>query len=179
MWVEVKLSAYSAILVGYVHRNPAVTYAWYDDFVEMMDTVNESNSIIVLLGDFKIGLLKSQPAWESTISLFGLHQHITLCNKNNSISSYSFHKSLYHASNCLAYLNSAGIIIIIIIPLTARVVGAPQMILQLVFSIFPCRLGLAELQACPFPDVFFPPLPLSALSSSPFHCALQDGFGQT
>ena len=23
------------------------------------------------------------------------------------------------------------------------------------------------------------PLPLSALSSSPFHCALQDGFGQT
>ena len=39
-------------------------------------------------------------------------------------------------------------------------------------------LGLAELQACPFPDVVFLPLPLSALSSSPFHCALQDGFGQ-
>ena len=67
-------------------------------------------------------------------------------------------------------------------PLTARVVGAPQMILQPVFSIFPvlhCPLGLDELQACPFPDVVFPPLPLSALSSSPFHCALQDGFGQT
>ena len=32
-------------------------------------------------------------------------------------------------------------------------------------------------QACPFPDVVFPPLPLSALSSSPFHCALQDGVG--
>ena len=42
-----------------------------------------------------------------------------------------------------------------------------------------CPLGLAELQACPFPDVVFPPLPLSALSSSPFHYALQDGFGQT
>ena len=27
MWVEVKLSASSAILVGYVYRNPAVTYA--------------------------------------------------------------------------------------------------------------------------------------------------------
>ena len=43
---------------------------------------------------------------------------------------------------------------------------APQMILQLVFLIFPvlhCPLGLAELQACPFPDVVFPPLPLSAL----------------
>ena len=63
------------------------------------------------------------------------------------------------------------IIIIIINPLTARVVGAPQMILQPVFSIFTvlhCPLGLAELQACPFPDVVFPPLPLSALSTSPF-----------
>ena len=41
-----------------------------------------------------------------------------------------------------------------------------------------CPLGLGELQSCPFPDVF-PPLPRSALSSSPFNCALQDGFGQT
>ena len=71
-------------------------------------------------------------------------------------------------------------VIIIINPLTARVVGAPQMILQPVFSIFPCSpLPSAELQACPFPDVVFPPLLLSALSFSPFHCALQDGFGQT
>ena len=75
------------------------------------------------------------------------------------------------------------IIIIIINPLTARVVGAPQMIFCNQFSpFFPvlhCPFGLAELQACPFPGVVFPPLPLSALSSSPFHCALQDGFGQT
>ena len=75
------------------------------------------------------------------------------------------------------------IIIIIINPLTARVVGASQMILQpLLFSFFPvphCPLGLAELQACPFPHVVFSPLPLSLLFSSPFHCALQDGFGQT
>ena len=69
------------------------------------------------------------------------------------------------------------IIIIIINPLTDRVVGALQMILQPVFSVFHflhCSLRLGELQACPFPDVVFPPLPLSALSSSPFHCALQD-----
>ena len=62
------------------------------------------------------------------------------------------------------------IIIIIINPLTPRVVGAPQMILQPVFSIVPvlhCPLGLGELHACPFPDVVFPPLPVSALSSSP------------
>ena len=74
------------------------------------------------------------------------------------------------------------IIIIIIFPLTARVVGAPQMISQPVSSIFPCvplPLGLGELKACPFPNVVFPPLPLCALSSSPFHCDLQDGLGQT
>ena len=47
------------------------------------------------------------------------------------------------------------------------------------FPVLHCPPGLAELQACPFPDVVFPPLPLSALSSCPFHCALQDGFGQT
>ena len=47
------------------------------------------------------------------------------------------------------------------------------------FSVLHCPLGLCELRACPFPDVVFPPLFLSALSSSPFHCALQDGFGQT
>ena len=40
------------------------------------------------------------------------------------------------------------------------------------FSLFSTAL-------CPFSDVVFPPLPLSALFSSPFQCALQDGFGQT
>ena len=47
------------------------------------------------------------------------------------------------------------VIIIIIHPLTARVVGAPQMILQPVFSIFlvlHCPLGPAELLACPNPS---------------------------
>ena len=36
------------------------------------------------------------------------------------------------------------------------------------FSVLHCTLGPAELQACPFPVVVFPPLPLPALSSSPF-----------
>ena len=47
------------------------------------------------------------------------------------------------------------------------------------FCVFHCPLGPAELQACPFPNVVFPPLALSALSSSPLYCALQDCFGQT
>ena len=70
----------------------------------------------------------------------------------------------------------------LIYALTVRVIGAPQMISQPVTPIFLallCPLGLGELQACPFPDVVFRPLPLSALSCSPFHCALQDCFGQT
>ena len=37
-------------------------------------------------------------------------------------------------------------------------------------------MGLGELQACPFPDVIFPPLALSASSSGSFHCALPEGF---
>ena len=37
------------------------------------------------------------------------------------------------------------------------------------FFVLHCPLWLGELQACPFPDVVFPP---------PFHCDLQDGFGQ-
>ena len=69
--------------------------------------------------------------------------------------------------------------IIIINPLTVRVVGAPQMIFQPAFSIFPCSplpSGTGELQACSFPDVVFPPLPLSALSSYPFHRAFARWF---
>ena len=54
------------------------------------------------------------------------------------------------------------IIIIIIYPLTARVVGAPHDDFATSFlHFFPvlhCPLGLGELQACPFPDVVFPPV---------------------
>ena len=82
-------------------------------------------------------------------------------------------------SNCSPDIIIIIIIIIIIVnPLTARVVGAPHMILQPISPFFPVLhrpLGPAELQACPFPDVVFPSLPLSALPSSPFHCALQSG----
>ena len=103
----------------------------------------------------------------------------------------------YLSSNTTAFITAEGarviviiiviviiviIIIIIINPLTARVVGAPQIILQPIFSIFPCSAlpsGTCRTPGLFIPDVVFPPLPLSALSSSRFHCALQDGFGQT
>ena len=62
-------------------RNPAVVYAWFDDIVDMTNKVNECNSNIVLLEDSNIDPFKSQPAWESTISLLGLHQLIRCATK--------------------------------------------------------------------------------------------------
>ena len=35
------------------------------------------------------------------------------------------------------------------------------------------HFSLGELQACPFPDVVLPPLPMSALSSSPFGLVIE------
>ena len=82
-----------------------------------------------------------------------------------------------------AMIFSKGFIIVIINnPLTARVFGALHDFTTsfiLFFPVLHCPLGLAELQACLFADVVFPPLLLSTLSSSPFRYALQDGFGQT
>merc|ERR1711917_218271 len=77
MWLELKPSMSQAVLVGFVYRNPSAKYSWFDDFVQMMDKVSKENSAIILLGDFNIDLLKPQPAWESTLSLFGLHQLIS------------------------------------------------------------------------------------------------------
>ena len=46
----------------------------------------------------------------------------------------------------------------------------------LFFSVFYCPLGLSELRVCPFPDIVFPPLFLSALSSSSLSLRLAGGF---
>ena len=73
------------------------------------------------------------------------------------------------------------IIIIVICPLFVQVIRTLQMISQPVSSIFLFCAALWDLaNSGPVHSlIIFPPLPLSALSSSPFHCALQDGFGQT
>ena len=87
-----------------------------------------------------------------------------------------------YPTECYLHITSHIIIIIIIIyPLTRGSLGHHIWFHKLppFFLVLHCPLGLGELQACPVPNVVFPPLPLSAFSSSPFHCALQDGFGQT
>ena len=44
MWVQLKRGAKdSTILICILYRNPSSTYAWYDDFVHMMDLVAVKN----------------------------------------------------------------------------------------------------------------------------------------
>ena len=66
------------ILIGFVYRNPASGYSWYDDFVHMMDGIKKLKNDVILLGDFNIDTLKQTPAsWELTLSLFNLQQMVS------------------------------------------------------------------------------------------------------
>ena len=80
-------------------------------------------------------------------------------------------------------LSVTFIIIIIIYPLTVRVVGAPQMISQPVSSIFPCFSLPSGTWRTPGLSIPWCCLPTSSsvclVFLSSFHCALQDGFGKT
>ena len=75
VWLEIQTRK-SSILVGYIYRNPASTFDWYDQFFTVMDRVQGCNLYVVLWGDFNIDMQKSNPAWDSTISLFALNQMI-------------------------------------------------------------------------------------------------------
>ena len=73
------------------------------------------------------------------------------------------------------------LIISIIYSLIARVVGAAQMILQPVFSVFPCSPLPTGTCRTPGLSISWCCLPTSSSVCLvfPFHCALQDGFGET
>ena len=60
-----------------MYGNPAATFDWYDQYVTMMDRVQDCKLNVVLLGDFNTDMQKTNPAWDSTISLFDLDQMIT------------------------------------------------------------------------------------------------------
>lgn len=77
IWFEVKVSK-CPVMVGFVYRNPSSNFSWYDDFVVMMDKVQNimHGQDIIILGDFNIDLQKNHSAWDSTISLFNLNQLI-------------------------------------------------------------------------------------------------------
>jgi hypothetical protein len=80
MWFQFKRSDKDTpLLIGFVYRNPASLYSWYDDFVVMMDGIanRHPKANYILMGDFNIDLFKPQPSWESTFSLYGLKQLVT------------------------------------------------------------------------------------------------------
>ena len=68
-----------AIFVCYLYRNPAVTFEWYDSFVQMLDDVYKAKNRadVLILGDLNIDMVKSHLCWDSTLDLFGLDQLIT------------------------------------------------------------------------------------------------------
>ena len=47
VWLEIQTRK-SSILFGYIYRNPAATFDWYDQFVTMMDRVQGCKLNIVL-----------------------------------------------------------------------------------------------------------------------------------
>ena len=90
-----------------------------------------------------------------------------------------YRQDMYRGGHCLAerrILPKDLIIIIIIYPLTARVVEAPQLISQPVSSTFLCSALPCGTRRNPGLSIPWCCLPTS---SSPFHFALQDGFCQT
>ena len=79
-------------------------------------------------------------------------------------------------------VGAACVFIIITYTLTAGVVWGTTDDFATGFlhlSLFSTAIWDLANSRCLFPDVVFPSLLLSALSSCPFHCALQDAFCQT
>ena len=66
----------SSTLIGYIYRKLAATFDWHDQFVTMLDRIQDCKLNVVLLGDFNADMQKRYPAWASTISLFDLDQMI-------------------------------------------------------------------------------------------------------
>ena len=51
MWLEIQTRK-SSILVGSSYGNQAATFDWYDQFVTMMDRVQDCKLNVVMLDDF-------------------------------------------------------------------------------------------------------------------------------
>ena len=67
-WLEIQTRK-SSSLVGNIYWNLAATFDWYDQFVTMMDRAQDCKLNVVLLGDFNTDMQKTNPAWDSIVSL--------------------------------------------------------------------------------------------------------------
>jgi len=87
LWLEISYKHSNSFLIGFVYRNPASNSAWSDDFIDLMDTIKCNNRNVLILGDFNIDLHKTQTAWHSLTSLFGLHQLVNTSTRITDTSS--------------------------------------------------------------------------------------------
>ena len=98
IWIEIKYSKSSPLLLGYVYRHPDSKDEWIDDFSEMMDAIQTRNRNIILQGDFNFNLLESQPSWQSTFTSFGLTQLVSKPTRTSTSTSLLDHIYTNNAS---------------------------------------------------------------------------------
>ena len=77
VWVEVKSPKSPSVIIGFMYRNPAVDFEWYDHFTHNMDRVTKKHSDVLLMGDFNIDMLKPHPSWDTVCNLFNLKQLVS------------------------------------------------------------------------------------------------------
>ena len=74
LWVEIRLKGSKPLLVGYVYKNSAERIDWYERFNDMMDSVSNDYSEIIILGDFNINLLEKHDMWKDLFESCDLKQ---------------------------------------------------------------------------------------------------------
>ena len=94
LWLEVKVDKSNPLLVCTFYRNPSkksfeclkcgnickkqISFAnWKEEFISLMDKVNDENKNVLILGDFNIDLKQKQIQWITVTSLFNLKQLIS------------------------------------------------------------------------------------------------------
>ena len=71
IWLELKPSTSAPfIFVCILYRNPSASNEWFDNFVQMIDSIHavKPHADILVLGDFNIELLKPHSSWDYNIA---------------------------------------------------------------------------------------------------------------
>ena len=82
IWLELKTSHASPVLIGFVYRHPSEPICWYDTFHDLLDNTCLKNRKLLLLGDFNIDENSSiHPLWQATKDIYSLKQLVTTCTR--------------------------------------------------------------------------------------------------
>ena len=89
IWLELRIPNSTPALLGFIYRNPASLISWNDQYVDMIDKVNQCNLTTFILGDFNINLLVQQPQWENMTNFLGYKQFLTkptrICDRSSTL----------------------------------------------------------------------------------------------